>query len=59
MATELLRSQSFVLDDVARDVVTDSSFWFVLLRRYVFPDSSNGPKELYETIIPFLNRKPL
>lgn len=56
---ELLRSQSFVLDDVAKEIVTDSAFWFVLLRQHVFPDSTNGPVELYETILPMLNRRPL
>ena len=32
---------------------------FVLLRQLVFPMSDNGPKLIYERLLPYLNRTPL
>lgn len=56
---ELLRSQSFALEDIDKAVIADSSFWFALLRPLIFPDAVNGPEVLYEVLLPYLNRKPL
>ena len=46
------------LGDVVADRLEDGAFWWIFLKPYVFPAEENGPKLLYETVLPFLNNKP-
>jgi hypothetical protein len=39
--------------------VTDTAFWFLLFRMLVFPHKSHTAKQLYETLLPALNYKPI
>lgn len=46
------------LRGVVPERVEDSAFWWIFLKPLVFPAAGNGPRMLYESVLPFLNRKP-
>ena len=48
-----------VVEDIPRERLTDSSFWFFLYKMLVFPSNNNGPRALYNVLLPYLNHKPL
>ena len=44
--------------------IADAAFWFLLFRAHVNPKAkfggaADGPRFVYETLIPFLNSRPL
>ena len=55
------RKLAFVIDDIPVARLHDSSFWFMLMKMQVWPmdKDMNGAKWLYETLLPYLNNKPL
>lgn len=56
---ELRRAQSMAFYKIEKDMISSSSFWFVLMRMLVYPSKQNGPKDIYERLLPGLSRKPL
>ena len=56
--TELSPTARYVLYDIPRSRIADSSIWFLMLRGLVYP-GENGPKDVYETLLPYLNQRPL
>lgn len=57
----LKRKLAFVIDEIPVPRLHDSSFWFMLMKLQVWPldQSISGPKFVYETLLPYLNDKPL
>lgn len=62
----LLRSRSFVLENVSADKLADSSIWYLLFRSAVFPAEKGKTNKagstaalLYEQMLPYLSRQPL
>lgn len=56
---QVRHSFTFSLDNIPLVRLTDSAFWFALFRGLVFPHEQNGPQLLYETLLPYLNDRPL
>ena len=50
---------SLLLRDVPGYRVRDSSFWTLAYRQLVHARPDNGPKHLYERLLPYLNARPL
>lgn len=50
---------SLQLMDVPAYRVRDSSFWTLAYRQLVYARADNGPKQLYERLLPYLNSRPL
>lgn len=50
---------SLLLRDVPGYRVRDSSFWTLAYRQLVHARPENGPKHLYERLLPYLNARPL
>lgn len=50
---------SLLLKDVPGHRVRDSSFWTLAYRQLVHARPGNGPKHLYERLLPYLNTRPL
>eukprot|EP01012_Entosiphon_sulcatum_P062087 TRINITY_DN8821_c0_g1_i1.p1 TRINITY_DN8821_c0_g1~~TRINITY_DN8821_c0_g1_i1.p1 ORF type:complete len:4205 (-),score=604.71 TRINITY_DN8821_c0_g1_i1:28-12642(-) len=55
----VLTHSTFVLEDVPRQRLTDGSFWFLALRLVAYPAKDHGPQQLYGTLLPYLNSRPL
>ncbi len=60
------RAQAIVLFGIPTWKLNNSSFWFMALRRLVFPASSDSEKKfesgaqlMYERLLPYLNTRPL
>jgi hypothetical protein len=55
------RKLALVVDDIPVAKLHDSSFWFMLMKMQVWPlpTEMRGAKVLYETLLPYLNHKPL
>jgi hypothetical protein len=55
------RKLSYVIDEVPVIRLHDSSFWFMLMKLQIWPlpEGMSGAKFLYETLLPYLNNKPL
>lgn len=50
---------SLLLKDVPGYRVRDSSFWTLAYRQLVHARPDNGPQNLYERLLPYLNARPL
>lgn len=50
---------SLQLMDVPAYRIRDSSFWTLAYRQLVYARPDNGPQELYERLLPYLNSRPL
>ena len=50
---------SLMLGDVPGHRLRDSSFWTLAYRPLVHARPENGPKHLYERLLPYLNSRPL
>jgi hypothetical protein len=53
------RKLIFAIDNVQREYLVDSAFWFLLYRMLIFPHNSYNYKRLYEYILPCLTQLPL
>jgi hypothetical protein len=56
---ELRHSCSLALYDIPPELVRNTAVWFLIFRMLVYPSKRNGPAELYEKILPMLNKRPL
>ena len=50
---------SLLLGDVPAYRIRDSSFWTLAYRQLVHARPDNGPRHLYERLLPYLNSRPL
>jgi hypothetical protein len=55
----MLKTLSYTLYGIPRELALDSPTWFLIFRMLVFPHKDNGAGPLYEQILPYLNQKPL
>ena len=55
---KMKRAMSIVCEDIPTERLLDSSFWFMLFKQLVYPSDNNGPRELYEILLPYLNNRP-
>ncbi|CAE7030339.1 unnamed protein product, partial [Symbiodinium sp. CCMP2592] len=53
------RQCPLVLTDVPAKRITCGTFWYLLFRQFVRPQTSNGPQLLYSTLLPMLKKQPL
>lgn len=47
------------LRGIPSDKIEDSTFWFMAFRPLVWASPTNGPKPIYEQLLPFLNCRPV
>lgn len=59
MLMQMKAVASLMLNDVPGFRIRDSSFWTLAYRQLVNARPSNGPQELYEKLLPYLNSRPL
>ena len=54
-------SHAFIVEKIPREVLMDSSFWFMLCRPAVYPltNTVDPTTQLYEVLLPYLNTSPL
>lgn len=57
--TQMRSVASLLLKDVPGYRVRDSSFWTLAYRQLVHARPDNGPRDLYERLLPYLNTRPL
>lgn len=55
----LFRRYCMVFEGIPMARFSSSSFWYFLFRQKIFPSDNNGPKQVYEVLLPFLVAKPL
>jgi hypothetical protein len=53
------RNLAFSVFDVHPEKLKQSSFWMVLLWPLVYPTARNGPGDIYDRLLPYLNERPL
>lgn len=58
-SSKFKRNLSYVLREVESAKLEDGSFWFALLHGLCFPHKKNGPENIYESMLPYLNRRKL
>mmetsp|Transcript_15429 Transcript_15429/g.33214 ORF Transcript_15429/g.33214 Transcript_15429/m.33214 type:complete len:1344 (-) Transcript_15429:16-4047(-) len=56
---KMKRNLCVTIEDIPSWRLCDSSFWFLLFRLKIYSDTSHTAKMLYETLLPYLNSKPL
>jgi hypothetical protein len=50
---------TITLDDIPIGRLSDSTFWYMLFKLQTWPSQLHTPKFLYETLLPYLNNKPV
>ncbi|PRP79727.1 hypothetical protein PROFUN_12661 [Planoprotostelium fungivorum] len=55
----LVYKLSITIDNISVEKLTDSSFWFFLMRLQIWPVNMNDCQTIYEVLLPSLNAKPL
>jgi hypothetical protein len=53
------RQAALTLKGIPRARLLSSTFWFMVFKPLVYPAQANGPELFYQSLLPFLNSKPL
>ncbi|CAN0356075.1 unnamed protein product [Discosporangium mesarthrocarpum] len=56
---QIKSAMSLMLKDIPGYRIRDASFWTLAYRGLVHPLESNGPSDIYERLLPYLNTRPL
>ncbi|KAK3264394.1 hypothetical protein CYMTET_26864, partial [Cymbomonas tetramitiformis] len=54
---EIKYSACAALEGIPAWKVEDSAFWWIFMKPLLFPNDQNGPRQLYEKVLPFLNSR--